>query len=1058
MKTKFTLLLFSLFLSYSSFADLPYGTIAPDWTLNQMPDNCDFTGGWGPEWNLYDELDAGLHVVIDFSAVWCGPCWSYHTGGTLENMWSNYGPDGDGTIDVFYIESSCGNNDPDCLCGPTNCSASTQGDWMGSATFPFFNPSGSDCSNINNDYDIEAFPTLYVINAEYKTAWKMPTQPSQAVLESWLFSSFTLAAEFEITDDLCGKGEGAIDMTNTGGQGSLSFLWNTGEETEDLDGLTAGEYSVTITDGNGYFIVKEVVVEGGGEPIEITEDNVEDNLCYAGTEGVIEITVSGGLPGYEFLWSNGETTEDLYGLEAGTYTVVVTDDRDCTEEMTFIVEEPDELFLYVEVTNATCGQANGSIILDASGGVDPYDFSIGGDYSSQTDYYNLPAGTYTVSVSDYNECEVFETVVVGGSDGPTASAGVDKELTCSVTQVQLDGTSSASGADITYEWTTTDGHFISGETTTTPTVDAVGTYVIKVLDGSTDCFSTDTTYVTNGGSLPVIQIATPSPITCTDLTSVLDASQSDNGAGYTYEWTTTDGNIVSGANTLVATVDAAGTYKFTLTNTNNGCTSIKTIQVDSNVDAPVFSVQNDTLTCNTTSVTLCVNVTSDFDSVIWNASGLNGLCMTTSTPGNFEFTIYGSNGCDEISMATAVDNSQAPNIVIATPGTLGCSVDNIDLNASASDNGDSFIFSWTTSNGHFTSKTDSAIVNVDEPGIYYLNLLNNSTGCSANDTIEVFGGATLADASFTHDVDYNKVYLYGIPTAGVESTWTSGSETASGDTVVFSFVDNGDYSICHFMENGCGVDTVCSTISITGILPLAYDLVKSNVKCFGANDGSIKITPNGGVGAYSISWTGPNSTNFSDFEITGLIPGDYTMVLNDSGNHSVTQTISINEPSKINVASNITFTDANGSTGGIELNVSGGTEPYIFSWSNGSTEKNQTGLAAGTYTVVISDGNGCTYEGTYTVFTTSIIDPEFITQFDLYPNPVHDKANVSLKFTNKVEGSLKLVDMTGKVIKIYSIDSKETVINIDMKNLSNGIYLLKLEAQNKVGVRKLIKL
>lgn len=1058
MKTKFTLLLFSLFLTYSAFADLEPGAIAPDWTLDQMPDNCDFTNGWGPEWNLYDELDAGLHVVIDFSAVWCSPCWSYHTGGTLDNMWSNYGPDGDGTIDVFYIETSCGNNDPDCLCGPTNCSATTQGDWMGAATFPFFNPSGSDCNDINNDYAIEAFPTLYVINAEYKTAWKMPVQPSQAVLESWLFTSFELAAEFEITDDLCGKGEGAIDLTTTGGQGTLSFLWNTGEETEDLDGLVAGDYSVTITDGNGYFIVKNVIVDGGNDPIEIEEDGVEHNLCYDAYEGSIEISVSGGDSDYDFLWSNGETTEDIYGLAGGTYTVVVTDGVGCTENMTFVVDEPDELFLYVTVTDATCGQANGSLELDADGGIDPYDYSIGGDYSSQTEYYDLPPGNYTVSVSDFNECIVSEEVIIGGGGGPTASAGPDKELTCSVTSVQLDGTGSDSGADISYVWTTVDGHFVSGDSTMTPTVDGIGTYVIEVFDAVNDCSSTDTTIVNNGGSLPVIAIADADVITCTVSSSTLDASASDNGADYTYLWSTTDGNIISGANSLIAQVDEAGTYQFTLTNTSNGCTSTKTIQVLSDVEAPIYSTQNDTLTCIQTTANICVNVTSNYDSIVWDASGLNSQCMVSTVPGDFGFTIYGSNGCTNNGIAKVVDKTNGPNIVIATPGTLGCSINSVDLDASASDNGESYIFSWSTQNGNFTSAPDSTIVNVDKAGIYFLNVFNNNTGCSSTDTVEVFGGATLANAGFTYDTDYNTVYLYGQFTQGAESTWATENSSAIGDTVSFSFNDNGDYNICHFMENSCGVDTSCSTISITEILPLDYTVALSNVNCFGGNDGAITITPSGGVGSYSASWTDSNGNTYSGLDLSGLSVGDYTMVLSDEGNHSVTKVVSITEPSKLEVGSNVIFTTENESTGSIELNVHGGTPPYRYSWSNGSVTKDISGLAAGSYTVEISDANGCTHSETYTVFITSTIDPDFITNFELYPNPVMDNAIVSLKFDENIEGSLKLVDLTGKLIKTFNISGNARIINLDMKYMSSGVYLLKLEAKNQVGVRKLIKL
>ena len=78
--------------------------------------------------------------------------------------------------------------------------------------------------------------------------------------------------------------------------------------------------------------------------------------------------------------------------------------------------------------------------------------------------------------------------------------------------------------------------------------------------------------------------------------------------------------------------------------------------------------------------------------------------------------------------------------------------------------------------------------------------------------------------------------------------------------------------------------------------------------------------------------------------------------------------------------------------------------------------------------------------------------------FDLYPNPAGNYTKVNLRFTSKLEGKLHLVDFTGKVIRTYSISDKETVLNINLQTLIQGVYLLKLESQNKVGVRKLIKL
>ncbi|HHH53829.1 MAG TPA: T9SS type A sorting domain-containing protein, partial [Bacteroidetes bacterium] len=614
-------------------------------------------------------------------------------------------------------------------------------------------------------------------------------------------------------------------------------------------------------------------------------------------------------------------------------------------------------------------------------------------------------------------------------------------------------------AAFAYNWTTEDGNIVEGATTLTPTVDAAGMYVLEESDEVYDCVSMDTTIVTEDDDVPVAMVAHPDAINCINSTVTLDGSGSSSGANYTYLWTTQDGNIVSGETTNMAVVDAGGTYTLSVTNTENGCISTSSQTVEEDTNTPVYTTAGATLTCNAPSGELCVMVSTPFDSVVWSGNGQNGTCLTVNEGGEYEFTVYGSNGCTSTGSTTAEDQTALPSVSVSTPQSLGCGVTSVELDASASSSGAEFSYTWTTTNGHFVSGTDDNVATVDQAGLYTFTVTNNNTGCTSSASVEVFDGAQAPDASFTYSVDYNVVTVYGNPLQGAyTSTWEYDGNTVSGDTATFSFNDNGDYEICHYQENNCGIDTSCSTISITAIQPLSYSENIVNVSCNGESDGSISIVGSGGVGELSIVWTGPNGFASSDFEISGLSAGNYSMTMVDEGNHSIAGDFTITEPDPISVQSSITNETSTTNDGSIDLTVTGGTPPYTFSWSNGSTEEDPKDLTKGEYTVTITDANGCTYTETFSVGTTGINDPDFVENFELFPNPAGTQTKVSFKFTENISGNLKIIDFTGKVVKSYNVAGQDMVLKLDISDMQSGIYMIKLESKNKIAVRKLIKI
>jgi uncharacterized protein (TIGR02145 family) len=199
-----------------------------------------------------------------------------------------------------------------------------------------------------------------------------------------------------------GLSDGAINITVDGGKSPYRFRWSNDAETEDLHDLSAGQYSVTVTDeqenvASDTFLVSQppadnLIVSLTGTPVSVS----------GGSDGSACAEVSGGVSPYQYEWSEGSTTECITGLSTGMYYITVTDSEQVQafDSIEIIEPGPSVLIIVATVTHpSVTGSSDGSIEVEVSGGYPPYSYawSNGSDQSNQE---NLPAGEYELTVTD----------------------------------------------------------------------------------------------------------------------------------------------------------------------------------------------------------------------------------------------------------------------------------------------------------------------------------------------------------------------------------------------------------------------------------------------------------------------------------------------------------------------------------------------------------------------------------------------------------------------------------------------------------------------------------
>ena len=767
------------------------------------------------------------------------------------------------------------------------------------------------------------------------------------------YAGFNGVPSVTITPVSCfGGNNGAATVNVAGGVTPFTYFWNSvpPQSTQTAGNLTQGTYTVTITDGNGCTSHTTAVIV---QPQTLSVNSVVTNVsCSAGNNGSIAATPAGGTAPFTYLWMPGNlTTATITNRTIGTYTLTVTDSRNCQVTATYTITQPLPLSVSLASTNVSCfGGSNGSINSTVTGGTAPFMYSWTPIGATSANISGLLAGTYSLTVTDFLGCTASGNVTIT-QPAVLVNTITSTNATCNNAN---NGTATvvASGGSPNYTYLWMPGSLTSGSVSGL----AVGTYTLTTTDNH-GCTKVDFVSITQPPVLTASFI-NHGNVSCFGGSN---GSVTVNAAGgtpnYTYQWLP--------GNAAAATINnlQANTYTVTVTDVN-GCSVQNSVTITQPASALSVAVSSASVLCSGGSTgndsSFASGGTAPY-AYTWMPGNIHTQNDLNVPAGTYTLTVTDLNGCT--SVHTVAVTEPAPIVLTTSSVSSTCSLPNGQAFVTVSGGVGSPTFSWSPSGG--TSDTTTLLFS----GSYTVTA-TDANGCVASQYVNIndFAGPNVTIISSTNVSCYggndgSATAIVSSGTGPFTFNWTpyGGNSTTANGLIA------GVYTLVVVDSNGCQ-SLATTSPAISQPPPLVLAVTSTNVTCYEANNGSAGVVASGGSPGYSYLWL---PTGHTADTLNNLTTGNYYIQVTDTHSCVTLDTVFISEPNPIVpvISSTNNVSCFGGNNGSSTLTVTGGTPFYNYNWlPGGGNGPTGVGLSAGTYTVDITDFNGC--PGSTTVVIT----------------------------------------------------------------------------------------
>ncbi len=833
-----------------------------------------------------------------------------------------------------------------------------------------------------------------------------------------------------VDDDLIGTCDGSVahlTATATGGEGGYAYLWSpaTGLSAVDVANPTAKPasttvYTVTVTDANGCTDQATITVNVAPElAVTASADDLFIGTCETSVSH-LDATVTGGEGDYTYKWTpltglddNNIKTPTAKPAVTTTYTVTVTDANGCTatSDITITVRPALTLTLAVDDSSiGTCSESVAHITSTVGGGEPGYTYlwtpaeGLSSDIDPNPTAKPDATTTYTLTVTDQNGCTISRDITINVVSPLTVTASAADPLigTCPTSNTTLNAVALGGEPGYTYSWQPVEG--LDNPSIQTPVADpaVTTTYTVTVTDNN-QCTDTAMVTVNVAPDLTAVVSADDTNIgTCPTSVAHLDVTATGGEPGYTYLWAPVAG--LSDPNSKTPTAKPSATTIYTVTVTDaNGCKTTASIEI---VVAPVLNVtvaadDYNIGTCNTSVAALTATASGGEPgyTYLWSPPTelsavdiANPVAKPTVTT-TYTVLVTDNNGCTATSSLTiTVAPELTATATVSDPNIGTCQDSRTTLDVIVNGGEPGYTYSWQP----VDDLNDPAIKNpTAKPAAtttYTVTITdNNSCETTASVTVTVLPelvAVAAADDLIIGTCSTSRSNLSVTVTGGEPGytySWSpvTGLNNPNLSNPIAKPAVTTTYTVTVRDANGCeATDDITITVADElGVTAMADDYILSTCSTSRAQ---ITATATGGEelagGGYTWSWAptaGLSATNIPNPVAKPESTTTYTVTVTDANGCTAVNTITIEvRPplAAVATATDYLIGDCDGSTTTLDVSVTGGELPYIYSWDpvaslTGATTKNPVAKPAvnTTYTVTVTDANGCTVTASVTI-------------------------------------------------------------------------------------------